>query len=183
MMEVGRLPDLPPGAGCHIHQGGLQGHGGGTLVHTPGDKPIPAWSPPRTLLKPTRTYSPVSSNTTSYFLFLFSTWVPTPSSRGLNFEGSGTLRKPFCIQILPQKNVESLYWTHSRPLVVKLYRGDFLGTLTLARAPCAQAKKIDERNLGFFPRYLPNYCAADCSMGFMAPLFCCWIGSSAYQIG
>ena len=137
-MEVGRLPDLPSGAGGHIHQGGLQGHGGGTLVHTPGAQPIPTWSPPRTLLKPTHTYSPVSSNNPSYLLFLFSTWVPAPSSRGLNFEGSETLRKPFCLQILPQKNVESLYRTHIWPLVVKVYRGDFLGTLTLARAPRAQ---------------------------------------------
>ena len=39
---------------------------------------------------------------------------------------------------------------------IKVYRGDFQGTLTLARAPRAQAKKIEERNLGFFPRYLPN---------------------------
>ena len=32
---------------------------------------------------------------------------------------------------------------------MKVYRSDFQGTLTLARAPCAQAKKIEERNLGF----------------------------------
>ena len=96
-MEVGRLPDLTPGEGRHIHQGCLQGHGGGTLVHTSGAQ----------LLKPTRTFSPVSSNTPSYFLFLLSTWVPAPLSRGINFEGSRTLRKPFCLQILPQNNVES----------------------------------------------------------------------------
>ena len=138
-MEVGRLPDIPPGAGLHIHQGGLQGHGGGTLVNTSGAQ----------LLKTARTYSPVPSDIPSYFIFLFSTWVPAPSSRGLNFEGSRTLRKPFCLQILPQNNVESLYRTHSRPLVVKVYRGYFQGTLTLARAPRAQAKKIEERNLGF----------------------------------
>ena len=130
MIEVGRLPDIPPGAGRHINQGGLQGHGGGTLVHTSGDQ----------LLKPARTYSPVPSDIPSYFLFILSTWVPAPSSRGLNFEGSGTLRKPFFLQILPQKNVESLYRTHSRPLVVKVYRGDFQGTLTLARAPRAKVK-------------------------------------------
>ena len=133
-MEVGRLPDIPPGAGCHIHQGGLQGHGGGTLVHTSGAQ----------LLKIARTYSPVPSGIPSYFLFLFSTWLPAPSSRGLNFEGSGTLRKPFYLQIHPQKNVESLYRTHSRPLVVKVYQGDFQGTLTLARTPRAQAKKIEK---------------------------------------
>ena len=136
-MEVRRLPDLPPGAGYHIHQGGLQGHGGGTLVHTSGAQ----------LLKPACTYSPVPSDIPSYLLFIFSTWVPAPSSRGLNFEGSGTLRKPFCLQILPQKNVESLNRTHSRPLVVKVYQGDFQGNLTLARAPHAQTKKIEERNL------------------------------------
>ena len=71
-MEVGRLPDLPPGAGRHIHQGGLQGHGGGTLVYTSGAQPIPAWIPPSNLLKPTRTYSPVSSNTPYFFIFSFS---------------------------------------------------------------------------------------------------------------
>ena len=32
-------------------------------------------------------------------------------------------------------------------VAIKVYRGDFQGTLTLARAPCAQAKKIEERNL------------------------------------
>ena len=130
-MEVGRLPDLPPGAGCHINQGDIQGHGGSTLVHTSGAQ----------LLKPARTYSPVPSDIPSYLIFIFSTWVPAPSSRGLNFEGSGTLRKPFCLQILHQKNVESLYRTHSRPLVVKVYQGDFQDTLTLVRAPCAQERK------------------------------------------
>ena len=34
-------------------------------------------------------------------------------------------------------------------LEIKVYRGDFLGTLTLARAPRAQAKKKEEINLGF----------------------------------
>ena len=42
-----------------------------------------------------------------------------------------------------------MYRTHSRPLVVKVYRGDFLGTLALARAPRTQAKKTEKRNLGF----------------------------------
>ena len=44
-----------------LTKGGLQGHGGGTLVHTSGDQ----------LLKPTRTYSPVSTNNPSFFLFRF----------------------------------------------------------------------------------------------------------------
>ena len=74
-MEVGHLPDLPSGAGGHIHQGVLKGHDGGTFVHTSGAQ----------LLKTARTYSPVPSNIPSYFIFLFSTWVPAPSSRGLNF--------------------------------------------------------------------------------------------------
>ena len=39
---------------------------------------------------------------------------------------------------------------------IKVYRGDFQGTPTLVRAPRAQAKKIENKNLGFFPRYLPT---------------------------
>ena len=70
----------------------------------------------------------------------------------------------------------------ARLATIKVYQGDFQGTLTLARAPRAQAKKIEERNLGFFPRYLPHYCAAQCSVGFMASFFCCLIGSSATQL-
>ena len=62
---------------------------------------------------------------------------------------------------------------------IKVYRGDFQGTLTLVRAPCAQAKRIENRNLGFFPRYLPNYCAAQCSVGFMTSFFCSLVGPSA----
>ena len=34
-------------------------------------------------------------------------------------------------------------------LEIKVYRGDFLGTLTLARAPRAQAKKIEKEIWGF----------------------------------
>ena len=41
---------------------------------------------------------------------------------------------------------------------IKVYRGDFQGTLTLARAPRAQAKKIEKKKSGVFPRYLSNYC-------------------------
>ena len=33
--------------------------------------------------------------------------------------------------------------------IFNVCRGDFLGTLALARAPRAQAKKIENRNLGF----------------------------------
>ena len=33
--------------------------------------------------------------------------------------------------------------------IIKVYQGDFLGTLALARAPRAQAKKIEKRNLEF----------------------------------
>ena len=33
--------------------------------------------------------------------------------------------------------------------------------------------------MGFFPRYLPNYCAAQCSVGFMTSFFFCLIGSGA----
>ena len=57
--------------------------------------------------------------------------------------------------------------THRRSIEVqvKVYQGDFQDTLTLARAPRAQAKKIEKRNLGFFPRYLPNYCAEQCLVG------------------
>ena len=60
----------------------------------------------------------------------------------------------------------------------KVYRGDFQGTLTLVYAPRAKEKKIENKNLGFFPRYLPNYCAAQCSVGFMTSFFCSLIGSS-----
>ena len=35
---------------------------------------------------------------------------------------------------------------------LKVYRGDFQGTPTLVRAPRAQAKKIENKNLGFFPK-------------------------------
>ena len=35
------------------------------------------------------------------------------------------------------------------PKEIKVYRGNFLGTLTLARALRPQAKKIEERTLGF----------------------------------
>ena len=55
---------------------------------------------------------------------------------------------------------------------IKVYRGDFQGTPTLVHAPRAQAKKIENKNLGFFPRYLPNYCAAQCLVGFMTSFFC-----------
>ena len=44
----------------------------------------------------------------------------------------------------------------SRVDTIKVYQGDFQGTPTLVRAPRAQAKKIENTNLGFFPRYLPN---------------------------
>ena len=71
---------------------------------------------------------------------------------------------------------------HRGGVAIKVYRGDFQVTLTLARAPRAQAKKIEEINLGFFPRYLPKYCAAQCSVGFMDSLFCCLIGSNATRL-
>ena len=35
-------------------------------------------------------------------------------------------------------------------LTFKLYWGDFLGTLALARTPRTQAKKIEKINLGFY---------------------------------
>ena len=63
--------------------------------------------------------------------------------------------------------------------IIKVFRGDFQGTLTLVRALRAQAKKIENINLGFFPRYLPNYCAVQCSVGFKTSFFCSLIGSSA----
>ena len=102
---------------------------------------MPCLSPQRILLKPTRTYSRGSSCPFQHFFFFFSpfsTWVPAPSSRGLTFEGSGTLSNLLSPN-LPQNNVESLYLTHSWPLFVKVYRGDFLGTLALARTPHTQA--------------------------------------------
>ena len=68
---------------------------------------------------------------------------------------------------------------YCRQYVFKVYRGDFQGTPTLVHAPRAQAKKIENKNLGFFPRYLPNYCAAQCLVGFMTSFFCSLIGSSA----
>ena len=51
--------------------------------------------------------------------------------------------------IFGQKNISSYFG----PLAVKVYRGDFQGTLTLARAPRAQAKKIEKRKKksGVFP--------------------------------
>ena len=67
--------------------------------------------------------------------------------------------------------------------MIKVYRGDSLVTLTLARAPREQAKKIEEINLVLFPRYLPSYCTAHFLIGFMAPFFCYCIVSSADRIG
>ena len=64
-------------------------------------------------------------------------------------------------------------------LIIKVYRGEFQGTPTLVRAPRAQAKKIENKNLGFFLRYLTNYCAAQCSVGFMSSFCCSLVGPSA----
>ena len=50
-------------------KGGLQGHGGGTLFHSPGAQPMPCLSPQRILLKPTRTYSCGSSCPFQHFFF------------------------------------------------------------------------------------------------------------------
>ena len=85
-----------------------------------------------------------------------------------------------CVQaVVGKKKFPVLFEYGQEKEIIKVYWGDFQGTLKLVRAPRAQAKKIENKNLGFFLRYLPNYCAAQCLVGFMTSFFCRLIGSSA----